>query len=157
MAWQGSYTSFGEVQVSIARIRQPFRLLGQYEDEETGLYYNFARYYSPTLASYLSRDPKWFLPNASNYSYCAGDPWNRVDVDGEAWGWVESAMDSVASAARAVKDTVTDPAVWRAVGEVAVDVAVVAGSIAAGAAAVALAPAALGVVATGLWSSVPPP
>jgi RHS repeat-associated protein len=35
----------------------PFRYQGQYEDEETGLYYNRFRYYSPEEGMYLSQDP----------------------------------------------------------------------------------------------------
>ena len=35
----------------------PFRQLGQYEDEETGLYYNRFRYYDPKIGNYISQDP----------------------------------------------------------------------------------------------------
>ena len=35
----------------------PFRYKGQYEDEETGLYYNRFRYYDPSAGGYISRDP----------------------------------------------------------------------------------------------------
>jgi RHS repeat-associated protein len=35
----------------------PFRWPGQYEDEETGLYYNRNRYYEPTFGGYTSLDP----------------------------------------------------------------------------------------------------
>jgi len=35
----------------------PFRYQGQYEDEETGLYYNRFRYYSADSGTYLSQDP----------------------------------------------------------------------------------------------------
>jgi len=34
-----------------------FRYQGQYEDEETGLYYNRFRYYSPQEGMYISQDP----------------------------------------------------------------------------------------------------
>ncbi|TDH23956.1 RHS repeat-associated core domain-containing protein [Segetibacter sp. 3557_3] len=34
-----------------------FRDQGQYEDQETGLYYNRFRYYSPDEGIYLSQDP----------------------------------------------------------------------------------------------------
>ncbi len=34
-----------------------FRYQGQYEDCETGLYYNQFRYYSPETGSYISQDP----------------------------------------------------------------------------------------------------
>ena len=35
----------------------PFRYQGQYEDIETGLYYNRFRYYSPDMGMYVSQDP----------------------------------------------------------------------------------------------------
>ena len=35
----------------------PFRFQGQYEDEETGLYYNRFRYYSPEERCYTQQDP----------------------------------------------------------------------------------------------------
>ncbi|NDV78464.1 hypothetical protein D0T57_05710 [Dysgonomonas sp. 511] len=35
----------------------PFRYQGQYEDSETGLYYNRFRYYSPEEGMYISQDP----------------------------------------------------------------------------------------------------
>ncbi|MDK7684652.1 RHS repeat-associated core domain-containing protein, partial [Bacteroides fragilis] len=34
-----------------------FRYQGQYEDEETGLYYNRFRYYDPDMGMYISSDP----------------------------------------------------------------------------------------------------
>ena len=35
----------------------PFHFQGQYEDQETGLYYNRYRYYSPDEGMYISQDP----------------------------------------------------------------------------------------------------
>ena len=35
----------------------PFKYQGQYEDIETGLYYNRFRYYEPNAGSYISQDP----------------------------------------------------------------------------------------------------
>ena len=34
-----------------------FRYQGQYEDSETGLYYNRFRYYDPSTGAYISQDP----------------------------------------------------------------------------------------------------
>ena len=85
IVWSGRYDSYGAVEVLAAEVRQPWRLDGQYEDDETGLHYSLCRYYCPTSRSYLSRDPLWFLPGASSYAYCANDPWNRVDPLGGFW------------------------------------------------------------------------
>ena len=48
----------------------PFRFQGQYEDIETGLYYNRFRYYDPYLGGYISQDPIGLLGgNPTYYSY----------------------------------------------------------------------------------------
>ncbi|MFL0093941.1 RHS repeat-associated core domain-containing protein [Tenacibaculum maritimum] len=48
----------------------PFRYQGQYEDIETGLYYNRFRYYSPDTGTYISQDPIGLLGNNPNlYAY----------------------------------------------------------------------------------------
>jgi RHS repeat-associated protein len=48
----------------------PFRYQGQYEDVETGLYYNRFRYYSPEEGIYLSQDPIGLAGNNPTlYSY----------------------------------------------------------------------------------------
>ena len=48
----------------------PFRYQGQYADEETGLYYNRFRYYSPNKGEYLSQDAFIFHgENPTIYGY----------------------------------------------------------------------------------------
>jgi len=82
VVWCARYEPFGAARIEIAAIRQPLRFAGQYEDEETGLHYNFARYYCPWLKTYLSLDPNWLHLDATNYSYARNDPTNRADRDG---------------------------------------------------------------------------
>ncbi|MFS9089771.1 RHS repeat-associated core domain-containing protein [Streptococcus infantis] len=36
---------------------QPFRLQNQYCDRETGLHYNFFRYYKPEAGRFVNQDP----------------------------------------------------------------------------------------------------
>ena len=36
---------------------QPFRLQNQYADRETGLHYNFFRYYEPECGRFINQDP----------------------------------------------------------------------------------------------------
>ncbi|WP_036870559.1 RHS repeat domain-containing protein, partial [Porphyromonas macacae] len=47
----------------------PFRYQGQYEDEETGLYYNRFRYYDPNAGNYISQDPIGLVGGISLYEY----------------------------------------------------------------------------------------
>ena len=58
LVWQADYDIYGNL-LNIKGDSQfvPFRQLGQYEDEETGLYYNRFRYYDPSTGGYISQDP----------------------------------------------------------------------------------------------------
>ena len=47
----------------------PFRFQGQYEDEETGLYYNRFRYYNPETGQYTQQDPIGLAGGLNLYSY----------------------------------------------------------------------------------------
>ena len=47
----------------------PFRYQGQYEDRETGLYYNRFRYYDPKTGIYLSQDPIGLQGGSRLYGY----------------------------------------------------------------------------------------
>ena len=39
------------------KAHQPFRLQNQYTDRETGLHYNFFRYYEPDAGRFVNQDP----------------------------------------------------------------------------------------------------
>ena len=56
--WQADYDIYGNLfNLRGNRGFVPFRQLGQYEDEETRLYYNRFRYYDPSTGGYISQDP----------------------------------------------------------------------------------------------------
>ncbi|WP_373777528.1 RHS repeat-associated core domain-containing protein [Glaesserella sp.] len=62
LCWYGSYTGWGKLNESYnltdqKAVHQPFRLQNQYADEETGLHYNFFRYYEPNVGRFTSLDP----------------------------------------------------------------------------------------------------
>lgn len=90
LVWSAEYNAFGKATIVNATVRQPWRLAGQYHDEETGLHYNMARYYSPALRSFLSLDPQWYKYEATNYSYAANDPYNRIDTNGNLPEWTKN-------------------------------------------------------------------
>ena len=60
LLWFGNYTGWGrmkeETKVTDSAY-QPFRLQNQYADCETGLYYNFFRYYEPDAGRFVNQDP----------------------------------------------------------------------------------------------------
>ncbi len=47
----------------------PIRFRGQYEDAETGLFYNRYRYYDPETGRYISEDPAGNVPDANLFAY----------------------------------------------------------------------------------------
>ena len=76
LLWFGNYTDWGRLdgETNITGAHQPFRLQNQYCDAETGLHYNFYRYYEPNSGRFISQDPiglwggdnfYWFAPNSS--------------------------------------------------------------------------------------------
>ncbi|MEX3745997.1 DUF6531 domain-containing protein [Lysinibacillus xylanilyticus] len=59
----------------------PFRYQGQYADEETGLYYNRFRYYSPIEGMYTQKDPIGLNGGLVLYGYVQ-DTNNSIDIFG---------------------------------------------------------------------------
>ena len=73
VVWQADYDVYGDLR-NIKGIRDfiPFRQLGQYEDDETRLYYNRFRYYDPRIGNYISQDPiRLAGNNPTLYGYVA--------------------------------------------------------------------------------------
>lgn len=66
--WECELGSSGVVnKLTGAKCFVPFRYQGQYEDEETGLYYNRFRYYAPEEGMYVSQDPIGLAGNNPNF------------------------------------------------------------------------------------------
>ena len=58
LVWEMLLDVYGRVMESRGDLSLvPFRYQGQYQDAETGLYYNRFRYYSPQMGMYISSDP----------------------------------------------------------------------------------------------------
>ncbi|XXY48363.1 RHS repeat-associated core domain-containing protein [Sorangium sp. So ce269] len=62
----------------------PLRFPGQYADEETGLHYNWHRYYDPEAGVYLSPEPIGLEGGLKPYAYVDNYPVEWVDADGLA-------------------------------------------------------------------------
>jgi RHS repeat-associated protein len=52
---------------------------GQYYDSETGLHYNYFRYYNPQTGRYLTPDPIGLEGGTNLFAYVEGNPANRID------------------------------------------------------------------------------
>jgi RHS repeat-associated protein len=81
--WTCELNSYGKVRnfQGGSKTDCPFRYQGQYEDAETGLYYNRFRYYSPEEGIYISQDPIGLNGGISLYSY-VNDTNGWVDILG---------------------------------------------------------------------------
>ena len=72
LLWFGNYTGWGrlkeETKVTDSAY-QPFRLQNQYCDEETGLHYNFFRYYEPDAGRFVNQDPIRLMGGENLYRF----------------------------------------------------------------------------------------
>jgi RHS repeat-associated protein len=82
--WEAHLDIYGKVRTFAGRSLSdcPFRYQGQYEDAETGLYYNRFRYYSPEEGMYLSKDPIGLAGNNPTLYGYVKDVNNVVDIFG---------------------------------------------------------------------------
>ncbi len=77
--WAGQYSAFGEVTVIVNDVMNNFRFPGQYWDDETGLYYNFHRYYSAEIGRYFREDTIGFDGGINLFVYVQNNPVNSLD------------------------------------------------------------------------------
>jgi RHS repeat-associated protein len=82
IAWKAVYTPFGEAVASIQTVENPFRFPGQYYDPETGLHYNYFRYYNPQTGRYITPDPIGLEGGINLFSYVENNLINWVDPIG---------------------------------------------------------------------------
>ncbi|GAA4503413.1 hypothetical protein GCM10023191_056300 [Actinoallomurus oryzae] len=84
LAWQRVSTLWGLRAVQGQEDTDcPLRFPGQYHDEETGLHYNYRRYYDPHTGRYQSSDPLGLTPQPDPYAY-VHNPTTRADPLGLA-------------------------------------------------------------------------
>lgn len=89
VVWQASYTPFGLGQVNEDAdgdgnsVTFNIRFPGQYFDQETGLHYNWHRYYDPQVGRYLQPDIIGLGDGPSLYGYVLQNPINGIDPNGK--------------------------------------------------------------------------
>jgi RHS repeat-associated protein len=84
IVWSAELDSWGQLRPgSGERQTCPFRWPGQYEDTETGLYYNRFRYYDPDSGQYVSQDPIGLAGGLALHEYVQ-DPLSEIDPLGLA-------------------------------------------------------------------------
>jgi len=75
------YDSFGIVSISREVTSNDFKFSGRYGglSETNGLVYLRARYYSPALGRFISKDPIFFFGGINWYVYAGNNPISRID------------------------------------------------------------------------------
>jgi RHS repeat-associated protein len=86
IVWSAQYNAFGQATLTTPTatddkpvIVSNLRFPGQVEDAETGLYYNWHRYYDPEIGRYVTADPIGLYGGLNWYAYVDGDPVNAMD------------------------------------------------------------------------------
>jgi RHS repeat-associated protein len=78
---QYTYEPFGKTTATGATSNNPSKYTGR-EDDETGLYYYRARYYSPNLQRFISEDPIGLAGGSNLYAYVHNNPVSFTDALG---------------------------------------------------------------------------
>ncbi|MGA3117303.1 MAG: RHS repeat-associated core domain-containing protein [Syntrophobacteraceae bacterium] len=76
-----TYDVYGNLVSSTGQASNPFGYAGEYADAESGLIYLRARYYDPSTAQFITKDPL-FATTRQAYSYADDSPTNFVDPSG---------------------------------------------------------------------------
>jgi RHS repeat-associated protein len=82
VVWAARYDSFGNAIIDIDTITNPLRFPGQYYDEESGLHYNWNRYYDPFLGRYIQSDPLGLDAGINFFVYAGNRPLTVIDPKG---------------------------------------------------------------------------
>jgi len=82
VVWSAKYSSFGKATVEVETVEINFRFPGQYFDEETGLHYNYHRYYNPKIGRYVKNDPIALQGGINFYRYSLNRPLTLIDPQG---------------------------------------------------------------------------
>lgn len=82
LVWAAHYEPFGRAIITKEAVGNNLRYAGQYFDQETGLHYNWHRYYDPKTGRYISSDPIGLAGGLNTYLYASGNPVRYVDPFG---------------------------------------------------------------------------
>ncbi|WP_199589874.1 RHS repeat-associated core domain-containing protein [Lujinxingia litoralis] len=87
------YRPYGESSFG-SYAKKRYRFTGKERDEESGLYYHGARYYSPWLCRWTAPDPAGMVDGVNVYAYVRGNPVRLVDPGGMEGEEFENAVQA---------------------------------------------------------------
>jgi RHS repeat-associated protein len=82
IVWQAERDAFGNSQENTQSITNNLGFAGQYLDRESGLYYNWQRYYDTGAGRYIETDPIGLDGGINTYAYVGGNPVGLTDPKG---------------------------------------------------------------------------
>ena len=82
VVWSWESNAYGSTPPQIQSRTVNLRFPGQYFDTESGLHYNWNRYYDPKSGRYISSDPIGLAGGINTYGYVEGNPISLFDPDG---------------------------------------------------------------------------
>ncbi|MCP3888581.1 MAG: hypothetical protein GY702_06865 [Desulfobulbaceae bacterium] len=82
VVWEGSQEPFGSTMVTTNTLGNNFRFPGQYFDTESGLHYNYHRYYDLSIGRYITPDPIGLAGGRNLFAYANLNPTNLIDPYG---------------------------------------------------------------------------
>lgn len=86
IVWSGRLRAWGSLSVAdVDEVDNPLRMQGQYHDAETGLHYNFQRYYDPRTGRFITQDPLGLAGGLNAYAF-APNPVHWIDPLGLTCG-----------------------------------------------------------------------
>jgi RHS repeat-associated protein len=94
VVWEAWYEPFDQAHIHpSSSVENNPRMPGQYFDQETGLHYNYYRYYDPKTGRYLTPDPIGLLGGVHLFLYAENSPLTFIDELG-LWGAGLAAAES---------------------------------------------------------------
>ena len=119
LVWRGFYDAYGREMSVVGDVIVPQRFMGQYKDEETGMYYNYHRYYDPSIGRYIQRDPLGFISGQNEYLYANANSQSYVDPQGLLYDQVAEIAAQAYAEAQAALVEVDAASIGRGVGSAA--------------------------------------